>query len=171
MSGGGLHFTEEAANAALQSRREAGFAYSVHGPYRSERDVPAHKDAEFDLPQTLIMLGPAGRDARCSPWNPEHVYPTECDPTARISIGPLDRTMPFHSMDSVRVQVFWGGEIYQQFSSAAKIDAFFLTVSAMDKFYFPYVGRLYGMDRAVEMREALIDRLQSVVIDSVPPGR
>ena len=167
---GDLHLTEEAANAALVVALERSSAYNVHGPYRSERDVPAHEDAEFNLDQLLIMLGPASREDECGPWNPDHVYPTECDPRARVTpLNRVNRTMPFHSMDSVRVQVWWGGNQYQQFSSAAKIDAFFLTVSAMDKFYFPYIARMSGMRRALQMRQALIDRLSSAVVDTVPP--
>ncbi|HXV87406.1 MAG TPA: hypothetical protein VD793_11925, partial [Gemmatimonadales bacterium] len=117
--------------------RRVGGEYDTFGPFLQDRDLGRE-------PRFLIEChDPPTRD--WCPWYP-----------------PADTVLQLvRDVDSVRIEVFRGGDIsIRRTFSPRRVDALFFSLSALDKFVYPYYARLFGVDYAKGLRDSLVARMQ-----------
>ena len=129
-------FFQDFAEAQATVRRLGG-EYDVFGPFLQPLD--------FDRPSIFFIEchDPPTRD--WCPW-----------------FSPVESVLPlFRDVDSVRLEVFSRSvaPIRRTFSPQ-RVDAMFFSLSALDKFVYPYYARLFGVDYAKSLRDSLVVRLQ-----------
>ena len=76
----------------------------------------------------------------------------------------------FEEIDSLRVTAFHGPESRAR-TLRGNTDALFFTVSAADKFFFPYLARIYGTDYATRKRDSLGAVIRRTPVRPAPVGR
>lgn len=119
--------------------------HSIFGPYATVRDL--------DI-TPLLALG-------------IHLPTSECVPMFRREAElpicyMLASTFPFDQITS-RLEIFHQDSLVGEFGfGPGEIDAIFFNLSAIDKFYMPYLTRIYGVAFASEYRERILERLQSL---------
>lgn len=146
----GAFETEEEAEATAS---RLGTDFSVFSVL-ADRDVPRHEDPDFDRPALLLL----GFDC------PDHQPGSYCPPQRQNRT--VERTIPFHEIDSTRVQVFHGGQVYREVVFGRdEVDALFLNLSAVEKFYVPYLARVYGVEFAADYRRNFVEWSRRVEVE------
>lgn len=141
----------ESEEEALAAMNELGPDFGML-PILTDRDIPRHVDPAYERPPLLIL----GFDC---PW---HEPSSLCRQT---DYPEAETTIPFDAIDSTRVQVFHGGDVFREMVfGPGELDALFLSLSALEKFYIPYLARVYGVEFAAEYRREFLDWLGSAEI-------
>ena len=136
---GGVFFSVAAADSAVSQ---------FSGPYR--RFGPFTAPTDDDLPTIVLALACKGKrlDTSCPPTR-------DSLPEDTLGIRPT----PLDSVRSVTLTVVTkDGRSMRTTVLPEHAEAFFLTMSAVDKFLIPYYTQLYGVAYAARLREEYLQR-------------
>ena len=120
---------------ATSRARAAGSGYGVHGPFLTTRDA--------NQPPKLLMI--------CHQWDS-----SPCDSSFNSSLASQWR---MSEVDSVTVYAYRGRDRQGGLIRGRSPDAFFLSLAAWDKLYYPYLVRVYGSGYADRRRAQLLQSL------------
>jgi len=147
---------DEAEGAVAESRDRA-----VFGPFQTESDIVNPFDEPFVREPLLLYPYRMQVNGECPP--PLHRPRSLCMNTKY----PLPAvTIPIADVDSLVIQFFHADSLFTRhtFEGPLDVDALFFSLSAIDKFYVPYITQVFGVHYAAEYRRILEQWLRRVSI-------